>query len=122
FGSGTLVAANPHRSAKYRSCSCAKPRRSRIAPRPWSRTAFLASPVGISETLPAPMTSFRRPSTSITRRASDFTNRFAQDPHVSAEVFDAVALWVLGRVDEALRLADRALADAESVAHAPTMA
>jgi class 3 adenylate cyclase/predicted ATPase len=55
-------------------------------------------------------------------RHADFTNRFAQDPYVSAEVFDAVALWVLGRVDEALRLADRALADAESVAHAPTMA
>jgi predicted ATPase len=31
-------------------------------------------------------------------------------------------LWVLGRVDEALNLADRALTDAESAAHAPTMA
>jgi predicted ATPase len=30
-------------------------------------------------------------------------------------------LWVLGRIDEALPLADRALADAESAAHAPTM-
>jgi predicted ATPase len=30
-------------------------------------------------------------------------------------------LWVLGNVDEALRLADRALADAESAAHVPTM-
>jgi len=55
-------------------------------------------------------------------RHAEFTNRFGQDPHVSAEVFDAVALWVLGSVEEALRLADRALADAESVAHAPTTA
>jgi adenylate cyclase len=35
---------------------------------------------------------------------------------------DALALWVLGRVDEALRVADRALADAESAGHGPTMA
>jgi adenylate cyclase len=35
---------------------------------------------------------------------------------------DAITLWVLGRTDEALRLADRTLADAESAAHAPTMA
>ena len=35
---------------------------------------------------------------------------------------DAVALWVLGRIDEASPLAYRALADAESAAHAPTMA
>jgi len=55
-------------------------------------------------------------------RHGDFANRFAQDPRVSAEVFDAIALWVLGRVDEALPLADRARADAESAAHAPTMA
>jgi predicted ATPase len=55
-------------------------------------------------------------------RHGDFANRFAQDPRVSAEVFDAIALWVLGRIDEALPLADRALADAESAAHAPTMA
>ena len=34
----------------------------------------------------------------------------------------ALAVWALGTVDEALRLADRALADAESSAHAPTMA
>jgi len=54
-------------------------------------------------------------------RHGDFANRFAQDPRVAAEVFDAIALWVLGRVDEALRLADRALADAELAAHAATM-
>jgi predicted ATPase len=55
-------------------------------------------------------------------RHGDFANRFAGDPRVYAEVFDAVALWVLGRVDEALPLADRALADAESAAHIPTRA
>jgi predicted ATPase len=53
---------------------------------------------------------------------ADFANRFGHDPRAGAEVFDAIALWVLGSVDEALRLADRALADAESAAHAPTMA
>ena len=54
-------------------------------------------------------------------RHGDFANRFGQDPRAAAEVYDAIALWVLGRVDEALRLADRALADAESAAHVPTM-
>jgi predicted ATPase len=45
------------------------------------------------------------------------------DPRATAEIADALILWVLGRIDEALRLADRAaLADAESAAHAPTMA
>jgi adenylate cyclase len=39
----------------------------------------------------------------------------------AAEIWDALTLWVLGRIDEALPLADRALADAESAAHAPTM-
>jgi predicted ATPase len=34
---------------------------------------------------------------------------------------DAITLWVLGRIDEALPLANRALADAQSTAHAPTM-
>jgi len=52
---------------------------------------------------------------------ADFANRFGQDPRANAEIGDAVTLWVLGRIDEALRLADRALADAESAAHAPTM-
>src|SRR5215470_10085350 len=55
-------------------------------------------------------------------RHADFANRFGQDPRGTAEVYDAISLWVLGRVDEALRLADRALTDAESAAHAPTMA
>jgi class 3 adenylate cyclase/predicted ATPase/ABC-type transport system involved in cytochrome c biogenesis ATPase subunit len=54
-------------------------------------------------------------------RHSDFVNRFGQDPRASAEIFDALTLWVLGRIDEALPLADRALADAESAAHSPTM-
>jgi len=55
-------------------------------------------------------------------RHGDFANRFGQDPRAAAEIYDAVILWVLGRIDEALRLADRALDDAESAAHAPTMA
>src|SRR5262249_54425585 len=54
-------------------------------------------------------------------RHADFANRFGQDPRAAAEAYDAVALWVLGRVDEALRFAERALTDAESAAHAPTM-
>src|SRR6516165_6880867 len=54
-------------------------------------------------------------------RHGDFVNRFGTDPHAVAEVCDALALWGLGRVDEALRLADRALADAESAGHAPTI-
>jgi len=52
---------------------------------------------------------------------SDFANRFGVDPRAAAEIWDAVVLWALGRIDEALPLADRALADAESAAHAPTM-
>jgi len=55
-------------------------------------------------------------------RHGDFANRFGSDPRAAAQAYDALALWVLGTVDEALRLADRALADAESSAHAPTMA
>jgi hypothetical protein len=69
------------------------------------------------------MTIFRRLSSSTTRRRhGDFANRFGQDPRAAAEILDAITLWVLGRIDEALRLADRALADAESAAHAPTKA
>ncbi len=52
---------------------------------------------------------------------ADFSNRFGHDPRAVAQAFDAVALWVLGRADEALPLADRALANAGSAAHAPTM-
>jgi len=55
-------------------------------------------------------------------RHADFANRFGNDPRASADVYDAISVWVLGRVDEALRLAESALADAESAAHAPTMA
>jgi len=55
-------------------------------------------------------------------RHADFASRFGQDPRASAEIMGALTLWVLGRIDEALPLADRALADAESAAHAPTMA
>jgi class 3 adenylate cyclase/predicted ATPase len=55
-------------------------------------------------------------------RHGDFANRFGQDPRAAAEIYDALTLWVLGRIDEALPLADRALTDAELAAHAPTMA
>jgi predicted ATPase len=55
-------------------------------------------------------------------RHGDLTNRFGTDPRANPEVFDAIALWFLGRIDEALPLAGRALADAESSAHIPTMA
>ena len=51
----------------------------------------------------------------------DFANRFGHDPHAAAEICGAITLWALGRIDEALRLADRAPADAEFAAHAPTM-
>jgi predicted ATPase len=54
-------------------------------------------------------------------RHGDFANRFGQDPCAGVEIGDAVMLWVLGSVDEALPLVDRALADAESAARAPTM-
>jgi class 3 adenylate cyclase/predicted ATPase len=54
-------------------------------------------------------------------RHGDFANRFGRNPRATAEIFDALTLWVLGRIDEALPLAERALADAESAAHAPTM-
>jgi predicted ATPase/class 3 adenylate cyclase len=53
-------------------------------------------------------------------RHGDFANRFGQDSRVVAEILDALALWVLGRIDEALPFADCALADAESAAHVPT--
>jgi len=55
-------------------------------------------------------------------RHSDFANRFGNDPRAAAEAYDALALWGLGRVDEARRLAERAITDAGSAAHAPTTA
>ena len=55
-------------------------------------------------------------------RHADFANRFGSDPRAAAEILDAIILWVLGRIDDALPLADHALTDAESAAHAPTMA
>jgi len=54
-------------------------------------------------------------------RHGDFASRFCQHPVDGAEIGDALTLWVLGRIDEALRLADRTLADAESAGRAPTM-
>jgi predicted ATPase len=53
-------------------------------------------------------------------RHAGFADRFGQDPRASAEILHALALWVLGRIDESLRVVDRALADAESTGHAPT--
>ena len=55
-------------------------------------------------------------------RHGGFASRFGGHPCATAEIYDALILWVLGRIDEALRLVDRALADAESATHAPTMA
>jgi tetratricopeptide (TPR) repeat protein len=55
-------------------------------------------------------------------RHDDFANRFGNDPRAAAEAYDALALWGLGRVDEARRLAERAITDAGSAAHAPTTA
>jgi predicted ATPase len=54
-------------------------------------------------------------------RHADFANRFGNDPRAAAEIFDALTLWVPGRIDEALRVIERALADAESAGHAPTV-
>jgi len=54
-------------------------------------------------------------------RHGDFANRFGQDPRAAAEIFDALALWVLGQIDDSLRCADRALADAKTSTHVPTM-
>jgi len=55
-------------------------------------------------------------------RHGDFANRFGADPRAGAKIYDALTSWVLGRIDEALPLTDRALADAKSAAHAPTTA
>ena len=54
-------------------------------------------------------------------RPADFANRFGPDPRAGVEISDALTLWILGRIDEALPLAERALAHAETAAHAPTM-
>ena len=54
-------------------------------------------------------------------RHTDFADRFGQDPRASAEILDALALWVLGKSTNSLRLADRALADAELTDHATTI-
>ena len=43
-------------------------------------------------------------------RHGGFINRFGGDSRAAAEIVDAVTLWVLGQIDEALRLTERALA------------
>jgi class 3 adenylate cyclase/predicted ATPase len=53
-------------------------------------------------------------------RHADFANRFGTDFRAGPAISDALTLWILGRIDEALPLAERALADAETAAHAPT--
>jgi tetratricopeptide (TPR) repeat protein len=55
-------------------------------------------------------------------RHADFANRFGHDQRAGAEIFDALTLWALGQIDDSLGLADRALADAHTSGHAPTMA
>src|SRR6201982_3836943 len=42
-------------------------------------------------------------------RHSDFANRFGHDIGAGVKAYDALALWGLGRVGEALRHAERAL-------------
>jgi len=56
-------------------------------------------------------------------RHGDFAGWFDQLPRRAAvEAYDALALWGLGRVDDARRLAERAITDFGSAAHAPTTA
>jgi adenylate cyclase len=57
----------------------------------------------------------------IQARHGDFTSRFGSEPRAVAEIFDALTLWVLGRIEDSLLLADRARAEVKSAAHAPTM-
>jgi predicted ATPase len=52
---------------------------------------------------------------------ADFANRFGQDVAVSAGYFDALALFSLGHVDEAVRRIDHARSSAEATAHVPTL-
>jgi len=52
----------------------------------------------------------------------DLANRLSTDPRAAAEIWDAFTLWVLGRIDEALPLAERTLADAKSAMQIPTFA
>jgi predicted ATPase len=54
-------------------------------------------------------------------RHGNFASRFSWDPRAAAAIGDALALWALGRIDEALQLAGRTLADAESAGHAVTL-
>jgi len=56
-------------------------------------------------------------------RHGDLANWFGQLPRRAAvEAYDALALWGLGKVDEARRVAERAITDSWSAAHAPTTA
>src|SRR5262249_26845814 len=54
-------------------------------------------------------------------RHADFANRFGADPRATTEIFDALALWILGQIDDTLRLADRCITAAALAAHARTL-
>jgi predicted ATPase len=55
------------------------------------------------------------------QRHRDLAVRFGQDPGAGARIFAALSLWVMGRIDEATKIADLAVAEAQSTAHVPTM-
>jgi predicted ATPase len=52
---------------------------------------------------------------------SDFANRFGQNNGISAGYFDALALYPLGHIDQALRRVEQAERDAKATAHVPTL-
>ena len=56
------------------------------------------------------------------RQHQDFMHRFGQDVGSRGGIFDALALYALGHVDEALQRADRAGKEASTTAHVPTLA
>jgi class 3 adenylate cyclase/tetratricopeptide (TPR) repeat protein len=53
-------------------------------------------------------------------KIADFSAKFAQDPGVQIWCYMQLALWLSGRRDEALDIADRALARARDLKHANT--
>jgi tetratricopeptide (TPR) repeat protein len=55
------------------------------------------------------------------KRHHDFMHLFGQDVGSQGGIFDALALYALGHVDEALHRADRAGKDAGTTAHVPTL-
>jgi tetratricopeptide (TPR) repeat protein len=55
------------------------------------------------------------------KQHQDFMHRFGQDVGSQAGIFDALALYGLGHVDEALHRADQAGKNASITAHVPTL-